>query len=241
MKKLCFVLSVAAIVGSASAKDLYSSAETHPYSAVGVSLADPLQLPPANWNVRGLRLDIFYGRNYDLYGLDIGLFGRCDDDLLGAAIDGASWIEGDMYGFQFGALFNIVNGDMRGFQLATLVNRVHNAAVGAQIACVNHNGAFFGGQLGLVNWNKGISSGLQFGLVNAGLNDFNGWSFGVVNYAMRQRGLQFGFVNVIDEVGSGLQIGAFNAAPKFEGVQIGFINVLGNGEMPIMPVFNACF
>lgn len=248
MKKLGIVLSLAALAGFASAKDLYQyqsedlyKAEEHPITALQIGLADPLQIFPRNWTVAGLRLNIFDSNNYDFYGIDLGLVGLTGDDFYGLGVNLANWVDGDQTGLQIGALFNVGNGNAAGCEIASFANYTRNVFSGFQTALVNHNGAFYGFQIGALNWDKGISYGAQLGVANVNVNDFHGWSIGVFNYSERQRGVQFGAVNVIDETGYGVQIGVFNAAAKFQGIQIGVLNFIGNAEVAVLPIVNAAF
>lgn len=241
MKKLCVALSLALVAGFASAEDAYSLEVEHPVTYVEVGLAAPLQVPPSNWNVDGFRWSLFYSRSYKMRGFDLGLVGQCDDAFSGLALQTVNWVGNDFTGAQFGGLFNVVQGKMTGAQFGGLLNYNHDLVTGFQSALINYDGAFVGGQIGVVNWDKGLCWGFELGVINANVADFRGAEVGAVNYAERFSGLQLGVVNVVGETGSGCQIGVFNAAPKFQGCQIGFLNVIGNGDVPILPVFNASF
>ena len=240
MKKLSLVLFSVSIAFAATARDLYSP-EEHPVTPVQIAFADPLEIPQANWNVYGLRYNIFFAQSFKVIGLDLGLVGRCRDTFIGAAFETANWVEGDAVGAQFGAAGNVVAGNATGFQLAGVVNYNRGLFTGMQIAPINNDGTFLGLQLGAVNWDKSICIGCQIGAVNADLNEFHGVSLGAVNWTGRLQGCQIGAVNVVSEFGNGCQIGIFNAAPKFQGLQIGLLNVIGSGELPILPFVNGSF
>ena len=95
MKKALSAVVLAAAAVSAAAKDLYSS-EEHPVSIVALALAAPIQLPPSNWDVKGLRLDLLYGDSHSVYGIDLGLAGHAGDEFAGVQACGlAGWVEGD--------------------------------------------------------------------------------------------------------------------------------------------------
>lgn len=240
MKKLGLVLFSAVAAGAACARDLYSS-EEHPGTPIEICLADPISLPQSNWNVFGLRLNLLFGQSFAVYGLDLGLAGRCRNKFVGLAAQTCNWIENDMTGAQFGGLANVVKGNTCGLQVGGLANCDHGSFIGLQAAFLNYDGALGGVQLGAVNWNKSVSAGAQIGVANIDVNEFHGFSLGAINYTGKLVGLQLGAVNVVSESGRGVQLGVFNAAPVFQGLQIGLLNVIGNGTLPIMPIINGCF
>lgn len=53
-----------------------SGAEETPTKITPLQLSvwNPVQLVPDDWDVWGLRLNLPYGMNRDLYGLDVGVF-----------------------------------------------------------------------------------------------------------------------------------------------------------------------
>ena len=246
MKKSSLVLLSMALAGSAAAKEAlaprdFFRPETHPVTYVEISLADPVQVPPANYSVKGIRWDIFYGNNFNVTGIDFGLVGRVNDAFTGIALTAADWVEGDAIGVQLTGLANIVKGNAVGWQTAAAVNYNHGVFTGLQAGLVNHNGTFNGFQLGGLNWDKGMCYGLQIGAGNVAVSEFHGWSVGLINYTERLTGLQVGLVNVAGDSGSGLQLGLFNGTPKFSGIQIGVLNVIGNAALPVLPVVNGNF
>lgn len=240
MKKLGLVLFSAIAAGAACARDLYSS-EDHPGTPIEVCFADPLSLPQSNWNVYGLRLNLLFGQSFAVYGLDLGLAGRCRNKFVGLAAQTFNWIENDMTGAQFGGLANVVNGNACGLQLGGAANCNHGGFTGLQAAFVNYDGAYVGAQLGALNWNKSVSVGAQFAIANIDVNEFHGFSLGAINYTGKLVGAQMGVVNVVSETAHGVQLGLFNATPALQGLQIGLLNVIGNGMLPIMPIINGCF
>lgn len=246
MKKSSLVLASVLFIGSASAKevvygkDLYS-AETHPETPVVISLADPVQFPQSNYNVKGFRWDIFYGNNFSVTGFDFGLVGHVNDSFTGLALTAANWVEDDVTGAELGLICNVVRGNAVGYQGAGIVNYNHGIFTGFQTGLVNLDGAFNGVQFGGLNWDKGLCYGLQLGCVNVAVSEFHGWSVGFLNYAERATGLQLGLVNVVGETGHGIQLGIFNGAPKFSGLQIGLLNVIGNAALPVLPIVNGNF
>jgi hypothetical protein len=145
--------------------------------------APDLQLVDASEDVRGLHINIVYGENTNVSGLDLGIVNSTSGDFAGIG-----WAPGA----------NIVNGAATGLQWSWLYS--HTA------------GTFTGWQSGILTRAGGIDSlGLQTGWVNLVEKDFTGLQFGLLNRAARVKGLQLGFVNLADEL-DGLQIGLVNYA-----------------------------
>ena len=247
MKKSSLVLLSMVLTGAACAKespsysrDLYSP-DTHPMTILAVGLADPVQLPQANYNVAGLRWSIFYGSNFTVSGIDVGLVGRVNDSFTGLALTAADWVEGDVVGAQLSGVASIIKGNATGFQMAPFVNYNHGVFTGFQTGLVNYDGTFNGLQFGGLNWDKGLCYGLQVGVGNVAVSEFHGWSVGLINYTERLTGLQVGLVNVAGDSGSGLQLGVFNGASKFSGLQVGLLNMIGNAAVPVLPIVNGNF
>jgi len=135
------------------------------------SLANPLQVPPDNWDVKGFRLGILYSEAVNFDGLDInGLVGR-------------------------------TTGHGNGLQIAGIANYVEGSGVGVQIAPVNVvEGGFAGLQIGAVNYAGtipgAIGKGWQIGVFN-GATWFKGFQLGAINYTESMVGVQLGVVNII--------------------------------------------
>ncbi len=162
-------------------------AATSPLSFTTIA---PVQFPPADYNVTGLRLGLM-GHHRNMYGFDFAAIGNTtDQDFIGLAVSG---------------IFNLTRGTTTaiGLQAAgiTNINTSKARVVGVQLA-------------GLANINNGESSvvGLQLALlanlashtkiygIQAGL--FNkahtvyGFQIGLYNYAETLRGIQIGLINV---------------------------------------------
>lgn len=133
--------------------------------------APKAQLVPPEIAVSGLKLNLPYGSNYSVTGLDIGI----------CSINNA---QGDEYAAQVSALqvnlFNSTDGDFSGIQVG-LVNCADNAS-----------GLLIGG---FCNLNRQSVSGLQIGLVNKSMN-FTGIAIGLVNYTEFLTGIQIGLINI---------------------------------------------
>lgn len=137
-------------------------AEAQDSKPVQLSLIHPVQLFPAETNIQGIRLNLIYGRNESVSGLDIGLInhattfkglqygavGISDSDFVGWQYHFVNIAKESVTGAQTG-LFNSA-GDMKGFQYGF----------------VNTSDQMNGVQLGVVNYTQRMTRGLQIGVVN---------------------------------------------------------------------------
>lgn len=116
---------------------------------VQVSLVTPIQIFPEKYTITGIRLNLLYGRNVSVQGLDIGLVNHTTT--------------GRFQGLQYG-LVGLTDADFTGWQDCT-VNVTRLRCEGFQFGLVNYAGNMSGLQLGFVNYAKEMK-GLQIGLVN---------------------------------------------------------------------------
>lgn len=157
-------------------------------SPIALDIVAPIQFPPSDFNVTGLRLSALWGHHREMYGIDIGGLGNVTDQTFA--------------GIGLSGLFNITNGT--------------TTAVFAQMAGLfNYNSnktSVYGIQLALVNYNTAASGvfGLDVGIANLTKHTVvGGIQVGVYNVAQSVYGLQIGLVNETDSL-SGLQIGLVN-------------------------------
>ncbi len=131
------------------------------------------QLVPPEIAVSGLKLNLPYGNNYQVTGLDLGLvsINRSQGDQHPASV---SAIQVN--------LWNSTDGDFTGLQVG-LVNIADNSS---------------GIVVGLCNVTSNCARGLFVGLINSSL-DFRGIAIGVVNYTQFLTGIQIGLVNIATE------------------------------------------
>ena len=116
---------------------------------IQLSLFTPVQIFSEDYTISGVRLNLLYGRNVSVTGLDWGLVNHTTSGMsMGVQLGFLSINEADFMGWQNSA-GNIVMGDMEGFQCGV----------------VNYAGYANGFQLGLVNYAVSMK-GLQIGLVN---------------------------------------------------------------------------
>ena len=119
-------------------------AQTKP---VNLALVTPIQIFPAEQAIGGVRLNVIYGRNAALAGLDVGI---------------ANHIVGEGKGVQLGAVN--ISGSFVGWQNAW-VNVTEENFEGLQWGLVNSAGRISGLQVALVNYAR-RANGIQIGLVN---------------------------------------------------------------------------
>ena len=158
-------------------------------SPLGISIVDPLQFPPSDFDIMGVRASVIYGKNRDVTGIDLGLIGNITTGKFsGAAVSG---------------LFNSTKGQttILGLQLAGLanINSEKVSVYGIQAAILS-------------NYNSAESSvvGLQVSLANISPSTtINGFQVGIYNKAREVRGLQIGLINMTQSL-SGIQIGLLN-------------------------------
>ncbi|MBZ0268714.1 hypothetical protein K8I85_11200 [bacterium] len=153
-----FLAAVFALPASAA------RAEQH---AFNVALFSPAQIFPPTDDVRGLRLNLLYGRNVNVSGVELGAV--------------AGYVTGDFRGLQWQPV-NLVDGDFTGWQTGWLFSQTRGDFLGLQSSAVNFAG--------------GHTEGLQLGVVNV-TDSMSGLQLGLVNIAERTDGLQIGLVNVI--------------------------------------------
>jgi hypothetical protein len=123
----------------------------------------PLQIRDEHTSITALRLDLIYGKNVSVTGLDIGIANHCTGgQTLGLQYGLVGLVEGDFMGWQDNAI-SIVYGAFTGFQ-SGFYNHCGRGE-GFQMGIVNRATDMRGFQLGMVNYCETMY-GLQVGLVN---------------------------------------------------------------------------
>jgi hypothetical protein len=145
MSKVFSLMAVLMVVVLLSAP--VSAQETQ--RPIQLSLVTPIQIFPDNYSISGLRINLLYGRNTSVVGLDLGLVNHTTTGLS--------------QGLQLGFV-NLNDADYTGLEHA-FVNVTTGNAKGMQWGFVNTAGFMNGLQLGFVNYAKSMK-GLQIGLVN---------------------------------------------------------------------------
>lgn len=224
------------------------SAQTALAGIVQVAIFDPIQLVPSNAPVTGVRLDLPYGLNKEVVGLDLGILNHTANGGSGLAIGlVGNWAgDGDIEpgpgvydGVQLAGGFNVAD-QARGAQVAVGVNWARDRGAGLQLALIANvvNGSMTGLQLAEVNYVRNHMRGVQLGagLVTA-LNlagDMTGAQINVGILAMNYSGNVHGAQINIGLCGNhardveGAQVGlTLNTARKLRGFQLGLINYAG--------------
>jgi hypothetical protein len=134
---------------------------------IQLALVTPIQLFPDDNSITGVRINLLYGRNIYVTGLDLGLVNHTTSGVTTGYQTGLVGLaDADFVGWQHNAV-NVVNGDCEGFQWG-LVNYAGDAN-GLQLGLVNYAVTLKGLQIGLVNVIKQGGQFPVFPIVN--------WSF----------------------------------------------------------------
>jgi hypothetical protein len=128
-----------------------------------LALFNPVQIRDEATGIVGVRLNLIYGKNAYVTGLDLGLVNHCTEgQTLGLQYGLAGYIEGDFSGWQENVVC-IVKGELTGLQTG-LYNECGNG-MGIQFGAVNRAENMRGFQLGFVNYTDTMH-GLQVGILN---------------------------------------------------------------------------
>lgn len=175
-------------------------------SPFAVSIFPPVQFPPSDISVTGLRFSALVGRHREMYGLDFAALGNITDGGFGGlAVSGLfNYNAGtaSVVGLQFAGITNINLNKTRviGLQIAGIMNynKEEFYVAGLQIALANHS-----------PFTKVY--GMQVGAYNSG-GDVYGLQIGLINFAKSLHGIQIGLANFN-------QAGPFAVAPL---INVGF-------------------
>jgi len=116
---------------------------------INIALFNPIQIFSEDNSITGLRINLIYGKNVSMTGLDWGLVNHVGT--------------GGMTGVQWG-LVNICDGNFLGWQ-SGLLNLSKKNVEGFQYGWYNTGDHVSGFQLGLVNYAESMY-GLQIGIIN---------------------------------------------------------------------------
>ena len=167
------------------------------YTPLQLSLVNPIQLFPEETSVHGLRINLIYGVNKEVNGLDFGPINRTTGTTKGLQIGafpyGGVNITENLVGLQLGGAWagaNFASGEVTGVQISGIFGGINTAGDlhGVQIA-----GVFIG--INLAKDTKGLQLATLYNQAEA----MQGLQFGLVNVCKRMNGVQIGLVNVIQE------------------------------------------
>lgn len=181
MSKLIKILVVAAF--------MFSTKAFAALSPLGISIVPPLQFPPSDFSVTGLRASALWGKHRNVYGIDAGLLGNITElEFVGIGVSGAFNVT---YGttkalIQAAGAFNFNKQKTRivGIQAALGMNKnvAESTVVGIQLAAFNDSmhTYVYGFQLGIFNKAQEVY-GFQIGLINQVVN-LHGLQIGLLNF-----------------------------------------------------------
>lgn len=152
------------------------------WTPLQLSLANPVQVAPDTWSVAGLRINLIWGENFNLAGIDAGLANGLNGFGAGLQAGGVwNFVAGDFHGIQFSGLVNYTAGSVFGLQAAGIANAAGRGDPlrGLQVSLLNYAGDLYGGQIGLYN-TSATSVGIQLGLVNT-TKELQGLQIGLIN------------------------------------------------------------
>ena len=128
-----------------------------------LALFTPVQIRDASLSIRLLRVNLIYGRNVSVQGLDIGLINHCTGGTsVGLQYGIAGYVEGSFAGWQNNAI-DVVRERFSGLQSGLYNQMGHGEAV--QWGFINVASDVTGLQLGILNYTQKMH-GLQIGIVN---------------------------------------------------------------------------
>lgn len=135
-----------------------------------LALVDPVQIVPSSQGISGFGLNLIYGKNAFLHGVELGIANHVTGEVQGVQWGFVNITGGNFVGWQDGAV-NITSGSFEGLQSAWLVSTSKSVS-GVQFSLVNHAEHVHGLQFGLVNHTVTMK-GIQIGLVN--IIERGGW------------------------------------------------------------------
>lgn len=222
-----------------------------------VSLAPAAQIIPKEKSICGLRLDLPWGENKSVSGIDLGILNQAES-VQGIEIGGVNWLTSEdmSWGVQVGALNFVGNAPFSGIQLGignlsniygsnlqtanviqtSLANLATYNVNGIQVAFLVNGAVNVNGLQASIfaNGTKKDLNGIQFSYFLNAAKAVNGIQVGILagNVAENKlNGIQIGVVNGAEEV-NGVQIGIINMCEQLKGLQIGVINILTAKHTP---------
>jgi hypothetical protein len=124
---------------------------------INIALFNPIQIFPENNSIEGLRINLIYGKNVKMEGLDWGLVNHVGSGgFVGVQWGFVNIDDGNVTGWQNGAL-NLTRGNVKGFQWGWF--NEGDYVNGFQLGLVNYANSMYGLQIGLINI---IKTGGQF-------------------------------------------------------------------------------
>ena len=160
-------------------------------SPLGISLIPPVELPPADFTITGARINLIWGDQHNVYGLDVGT-------ILNSTLQNSGGLQ-----LAGGVNWNKGSTTILGLQVAGLanINVQHTFVLGLQVALYNANlgeSKIIGIEAGAINNSAHTKLyGVQVGLYNKALEVY-GFQIGLINSVADLHGLQIGLLNFND-------------------------------------------
>ncbi len=132
-------------------------------SPVQIALFDPAQLIRHDQSIGLLRIDLIYGKNANVNGLEVGLINHTTGNQGGFTYGAASIVQGSFTGWQDNIIC-IADKSFLGLQSGAF-NQSKDGH-GVQFGLVNVTERMSGLQLGFVNYTRTMTKGVQIGLGN---------------------------------------------------------------------------
>lgn len=204
------------------------SAHAAEWTPFQLSLVNPVQLFPEETKVDGLRINLLYGVNKEVNGVDYGLVSRTTGATqgvqMGAFPFGGVNVTDSLYGMQLGGVLGGVNyagREVEGVQISGIFGGINRAGDlrGVQVA----------GAIGGINKADNVS-GVQIAGTYLG-----------INIAKNMTGFQLGTIYNQAKAMEGVQLGLVNLCNKMHGIQIGLVNIITESSLPVFPIINASF
>ena len=158
MKLVLSILVAAVILGITLSAA--SAQETKP---INLSLFDPVQIFKNDVAIKGIRLNLIYGKNAAMSGVDIGIANWVTGETVGVQWGVINYTMGDFTGWQTGPVGN-TDGHMTGVQSGWLVS-INESGKGLMASGLTISNDFVGLQLAVVNYAVELH-GIQIGLLN---------------------------------------------------------------------------
>jgi len=237
-KKLLFVVCILMIL-------LPSLAYSWSWTPLQLSLWEPVQLFPERFNVYGMRLNLGYGSNQNVTGLDAGIVNVVSDKQRGGQLGLLNMSENSL-GVSAGGMN--YSARLRGAQVG-LLNTAQDSTSGLQVGgLMNLSDSVKGGQLhiGILGNGAVQVDGAQIVcLFGWNLSDYvNGLQASVFGFNFANEivnGVQVALLYNYAQKMNGLQVGVINTCNHLSGVQIGVVNVINTEDMSIFPIMNFRF
>jgi hypothetical protein len=180
---------------------------------VQFALFNPVQVVKQDYSIHGIRLNLIYGVNEDVNGVDGGFINQTNGTQRGAQWGIVNIGKENFYGFRYGWV-NLLDYHFHGMSTG-----------GVTVNKGNVDGWVSGAVTVVLGKVQGVMSG--------GINVMHGDYF---------KGAQLGAINIINpevvQTGNngGVQIGLFNYATSLKGVQFGLININRSAKLKFFPI-----